>query len=245
MVEKYKLARKDKTKRFGQTTSEDDTPVKVKEKHLVEADYKVRKARSLTGDVLDNWVPKTKLGKMVQSGEIKSLDEILDKNMNILEPLIVDYFVGEVKEKVVDTKKTSYVRMSGRKYSFRCTVLIGDGNKYLGLGTAKDKDKWNAVRKAARKARLNVLIVNKGCGSWQCTCGANHSVPFTVVGKCGSVKTQLMPAPRGVGLVVAESIKPIFEFIGIKDVWGKGAGNTATSLNFLKSTVEALRKTHK
>lgn len=247
MVEKYKLARKDKTRRFAKDGegSEEGKKRRMRDKDLADAEYKVRKAKSLTGDSVEDWVPKTKLGKMVKSGEIKSLDEILDKNMKILEPLIVDYFIGEIQEKVVDTKKTSYVRMSGRKYSFRATVLIGDGNKYLGLGTAKDKDKWNAVKKAARKARVDVIRIKKGCGSWQCTCGTEHSVPFTVEGKCGSVKSELKSAPRGVGLVVAKSIRPIFEFVGIKDVWSKGKGNTATSLNFLKATVDALKRTYK
>jgi small subunit ribosomal protein S5 len=183
MVEKYKLARKDKTKRFAREGESD------KEKTTREIqDFKVKKTRNIIGEYVDDWVPKTKLGKMVKDGEIKSLDEIFDKNLKILEPLIVDYFIGEVKEKIVETKKTSYVRMSGRKYNFRCTVLIGDGNKYLGLGIAKDKDKWNASRKAARNARLNMVRIKKGCGSWQCTCGTEHSLPFKVEGKCGSVK---------------------------------------------------------
>jgi len=176
---------------------------------------------------------------------IKDLDEIFDKNLKIMEPLIIDHFIDDLKEKIVDVKKTSYVRRSGRKYNFRCVVLVGDGRKFVGVGTGKDKDKWQAVRKAARQARLNIIRVKKGCGSWQCNCGTEHSLPTTVEGKCSSVKIKLMPASRGVGLVVADSIKPVFEFVGIKDVWSKTFGSTRTTINFIKATIDALNKTYK
>jgi len=236
MVDRYKMARKRKI---------EESKRKPREKGAKPREERVKKTRTLLGETIEDWVPKSKLGKKVVAGEVQSLDDIFDKNLSILEPLIVDHFISELKEKIIDTKKTSYVRMSGRKYSFRCSVLVGDGSKFLGIGTAKDTDKWNAVRKAARKARLSMVRVSKGCGSWQCACGTEHSVPITVEGKCGSVRVKIMPAPQGVGLVVADSIKPVFEFAGVKDVWGKSFGSTSTTLNFVKAAIEALSKTHK
>jgi len=238
MVEKYKLARKNRIK--AEMT---DRQNRSKFAETME-NVKAQKTRTLLNMTVDDWVPKTKLGKMVKAGEIKDLDEIFDKNLPVLEPLIADYFIDSIQEKVIDTKKTSYVRMSGRKYGFRASVLIGDGNKFLGIGTAKDVDKWNAVRKAARKARLNIIRIKKGCGSWQCVCGAEHTVPKVVSGKCASVTVTLIPAPKGVGLVAANAIRPVFEFVGIKDVWSKTSGSTATTLNFIKATLDALSKTY-
>ena len=239
MVEKYKLAKKS-------NNFKDKNDRNNRFKRNDRKDYKraPRKQTSLYGVEVEDWVPKTILSKKVKNGEINSLDEIFDKNLKILDPLIVDYFIKELKEKIIDVKKTSYVRMSGRKYGFRSTVIVGDGLKFIGVGTGKDKDKWQATRKAAKNARLNIIRVKKGCGSWRCDCGTEHSVPFMVIGKAGSVKVKLMPAPQGVGLVVADSIKPVLEFVGIKDVWSKSFGSTTTKLNFVKATVDALQKTN-
>jgi len=235
MVDRYKLAKKtraEEEKKRAKVEKQDDIKEMVVKKQL------------LTKYNVADWKPTTILGKKVKSGEIKSLDEILAKGLKILEPQIVDFFL-ELSEKVVDTKKTSYVRMSGRKYSYRSTVLIGDKRGYLGIGTEKDPDKFTAVAKAARKARLNIIKVNHGCGAWECNCGTGHSIPFKVNGKCGGVKIELKPSPKGTGLVVADAIKEVFNMCNIKDVWGRGFGSTATTLNFVKAAIDALSKTNR
>ncbi|MDD5148300.1 MAG: 30S ribosomal protein S5 [Candidatus ainarchaeum sp.] len=190
------------------------------------------------------WVPKTGLGKKVQAGEITSMDEIFAKNLPILEPEIVDSLL-ELEEKMVDFKKTTRVTMAGRKFSFRAAVLVGNRNGYVGLGIAKDTEKYPALRKAKRHAKLNLVKVRRGCGSWECTCGLAHSVPFKVNGKCSSVKIALLPAPKGTGLVAGQNIKDVFEFAGITDVWSNTSGSTDTKLNFVSAAIDALGKTTK
>jgi small subunit ribosomal protein S5 len=194
---------------------------------------------------LKEWVPKTELGKLVFSGKIKSLEELLLSNKRIMEPEIVDYLEPNLESVVIDVKKTARVVRAGRKFSFRAAVLIGNRNGVIGLGTAKDREKWPAVRKATKNAKLNLILVHRGCGSWECACNEPHSVPFKVTGKCASVRVTLMPAPKGVGLVVGKAIKPVLEFAGVKDVWSKTAGNTSIRLNFVSACVDALRKTMK
>ena len=240
MVDKYKLARKNRVDK--------KIAVEAKKKTDTEKQDNIRemvvKKQLLARYSMADWAPQTVLGKKVKSGEIKSLDEILAKGLKILEPQIIDFFL-ELTEKVVDIKKTSYVRMSGRRYSFRATVLIGDRREYLGLGTEKDTDKLTAIAKAAKKARLNVIKVNHGCGAWECNCGTPHSLPYKVNGKCGGVKVELKPAPKGTGLVVAKVIKEVFNLCNINDVWGRGFGSTGTTLNFVKATMDALSKTNR
>jgi len=191
---------------------------------------------------LEEWVPKTELGKKVLNGEIKSLEEILLSNTPILEAQIVDYLTS-LEEKTIDIQKTSRVVRSGRKFSFRVTALVGNKNGIIGLGTAKDKEKWPAVRKAERNAKLGLILVRRGCGSWQCPCKNPHSVPFKVEGKNASVRVTLYPAPKGVGLVAGDNIKPVLAFAGIKDVWSKTRGATDTTLNFARATIDALANT--
>lgn len=193
---------------------------------------------------LKNWMPKTELGKKVRNGEITSLEEIFSKNIKILEPEIIDTLV-DLDEIMVDFKKTARVVRSGRKFSFRVSMLVGDKNKYIGVGTAKDVERFPAVRKALRQAKLNLVQVKKGCGSWECTCGEEHSVPFQVEGTCASVRVTLIPAPKGIGLVVGDNIKSVLELAGVKDTWSKTKGNTRTKLNFVLAAIDALSKTTK
>ncbi|MAE49862.1 hypothetical protein CMI48_03475, partial [Candidatus Pacearchaeota archaeon] len=39
---------------------------------------------------LENWVPKTAMGKEVKTGKLKDIDSLLDKNRRILEPQMID-----------------------------------------------------------------------------------------------------------------------------------------------------------
>jgi len=194
---------------------------------------------------LIEWVPKTETGKMVKNGEITSLDQIFDKNLPLLESEIVDSLVPNVLEKNVDFKKTTKVRRAGRMFSFRAAVLVGDGNQYIGLGIAKDKERWPAIRKATKQAKLNLKRIHKGCGSWECKCGGTHSVPFKITGKCSSVNVTVLPAPKGTGLVAGNNIKDVFKFVGIQDVWCKTEGSSDTKLNFVTAAIEALAQSSK
>lgn len=194
---------------------------------------------------MESWVPKTELGKRVKNGEFSSLQEIFDKGFTVLEPQIVDFLIKDLQEKTMDLKKTARVNSSGRQFSYRATVLVGNKNGLIGVGIASDRERMSAAQKASNHAKLSMVPVYRGCGSWECNCGANHSLPFNVFGRCGSVKVRLKPAPKGIGLVVGESVKDVFRFAGIRDVWTESQGHTATHLNFIRATLDALGKTNK
>jgi len=190
-----------------------------------------------------SWAPKTELGKKVVAGEITSYDEIVKANLPVLESEIVDYLMP-MEEKMIEFKKTARVVRAGRKFSFRVSVLVGNRDGFVGIGTASDVEKWPAMRKAARKAKLNLVKVRRGCGSWECPCGTGHSVPFKVTGKNASVRITFLPAPKGTGLVAGEGAKDVLVFAGIRDVWTKVKGATDTRLNFVKAAIDALAKTN-
>jgi small subunit ribosomal protein S5 len=92
---------------------------------------------------------------------------------------------------------------------------------------------------------MNIIPVRRGCGSWECTCGEPHSLPFTVYGKAGSVEVVLFPAPKGTGLVVGPALKTLLTFAGIRDVWSRTKGATYTSENFIKAGYMALYNTYR
>ncbi len=201
---------------------------------------------SMASPSLENWVPRTKVGRLVLEGKITSLEEIFRRNLPLLEPEIVDYLIGEqLQHEVIDVSIVQKMTDAGRVTKFRAVVVIGNGDGYVGLGKGKARQFREAINKALRNAKLNITPVRRGCGSWECTCGESHSVPFTVRGKSGSVEVILKPAPKGTGLVAGDVAKKVLRLAGISDLWTFTKGETRTSYNFARAVFLALRNTYR
>ena len=194
---------------------------------------------------LDEWVPKTKLGRLVKEGHINSIEEILQNNYRIREPEIVDALFPELRQEVVDVSMVQRQSDSGQQKSFRLTVVVGNGEGVLGIGIGKAPEFVPAVRAAEARAKLNITMFRRGCGSWECRCHDPHSIPFEVDGTSGSVKVTLRPAPKGTGLVTADVGKIVLRIAGLHDVWSITKGRSRTSSNFAKAFVDALTKTYR
>ena len=87
-----------------------------------------------------NWEPKTKLGKLVRSGEIKTMGNALDTGLPIREPEIVDILLPELDDEVIDVNMVQRMTDSGRRVKFVITVAVGNNNGYVGFGQAKGKE---------------------------------------------------------------------------------------------------------
>jgi len=194
---------------------------------------------------LEEWVPRTRIGKMVKEGKIASIDEIFAMNIPILEPEIVDYLLPDLKHEIIDVGIVQKQTDAGELSRFRVVVIVGNENGYVGIGKGKAKQLRFAIEKAIINAKLNIAPVRRGCGSWECMCGTPHSVPFTVSGKSGSVRITLYPAPKGTGLVAGDVAKVVLRMAGIKDVWSKTLGETRTTYNFARATYNALVNTYR
>jgi len=190
------------------------------------------------------WIPKTRLGKMVASGEIKTVDELFATNLPLKESEIVDALI-ELEDEVIDVNIVQRMTDSGRRMSARVAVVVGNGDGILGFGSAKGKEVGPTIQVAVKHAKLNIFQVKRGCGSWGCGCGRTHSLAVKSDGKSSSVEITIKPAPKGVGLVVGNSVKPILRLAGIEDVWSFTRGNTQCTFNFAKATVDALRNSAK
>ena len=206
--------------------------------------------------VLENWIPKTKLGRLVKNKKIKDIDDAL--NYKILEPEIVDSLInlksdilniGQAKGKFGGGKRRAW-RQTQRKTAegnvptFSCMVVVGNGDGYLGIGYGRAKETLPARSKAIRKAKLNIMKIKRGCASFDCTCGEPHTVPFIVDGKSGSCRVRLIPAPQGTGLVIGDECKKILRVAGIKDVYSVTKGKIRTTINLAKACLNALEKTN-
>lgn len=203
------------------------------------------------------WFPKTALGKRVQGGQISSLETILQTGEVILEPEIVDTLIPELQQEVIyvggspgkgggirrtATKRTTRMHKSGRRFKLSAVAAVGDGKAIVGLGKAASKEHRTALEKATLQAKLNVISVRKGCGSWECACGGDHSIPFKSEYTSGSVRVVLMPGPKGLGLVANPTCKQVLSLAGIKDVWVKTYGNTAARANLVYAVFGALNQ---
>ncbi|MHA1693785.1 MAG: 30S ribosomal protein S5 [Candidatus Helarchaeota archaeon] len=195
------------------------------------------------GDI-EEWVPKTRVGKLVKEGFITSINELFQNVMPIREPQIVDILLPNLKEEVLDINLVQKQTDAGEKSRFKATVAVGTAG-FLGIGEAKNLEIGPAIRQAIIHAKLNIAPIRRGCGSHECKCGGLHSLPFKVSGKCGSVRVFLKPAPRGLGIVAAKTVKTIFKLAKIEDVWSWTKGHTKTTVNFAKATFYALKNTYK
>ncbi|MEM4416382.1 MAG: 30S ribosomal protein S5, partial [Candidatus Caldarchaeum sp.] len=158
---------------------------------------------------MSEWVPRTRLGRLVQEGKINSLDQIFQMHGRVLEPEIVDRLLPNLEQEVIDVKLVQRQTDAGEKTRFKALVVVGNRDGYIGIGTGKSTQVVLAIEKAIRNAKLNIVPVVRGCGSWECACGEPHSLLVKSEGKYGSVKVQLLPAPRGLGLVAGESQKVV------------------------------------
>jgi len=196
----------------------------------------------------DSWKPKTELGKAVMEGRIKDIGEIFEMGVPILETEIVDHLLPELSERdyqeVLSVNMVQRMTDSGRRVKFASIVVVGNKDGYVGLGYAKAQEVGPAIRKAITVAKLNLIQVKRGCGSWECNCGTAHTIPFRVEGSSSSVSVTLLPAPRGLGIAMGDVGRKVLALAGIKDVWSRSYGQTQTTLNFARAIFDALGKTN-
>ena len=235
--------------------SEEDTPLVVEPVDEEEASPKKGKRKPEFN--IDSWQPKTSIGKKVKLREITDIAEILDNGQSILEAEIVDVLlpnieselllIGQSKGKFGGGKRRIFKQVQkktaeGNKPKFLTMAAVGNCNGYIGIGRGKSKETVPAREKSLRNAKLNVIKIRRGCGSWQCGCGEPHTVPFRVQGKCGSSIITLFPAPKGTGLKIEKECSHLMRLAGITDVWSKTRGQTKTKQNLLMACFDAIQK---
>ncbi len=205
---------------------------------------------------LEEWKPKTSLGIKVKNREITDIADILDGGMRILEPEIVDFLLPDIHIELLDVgrskgkfgggkgsiwKQTQKKTSEGTTIKFSAFAVVGNKNGYVGVGYGGAKETVPAREKAIRDAKLNLIKIKRGCGSWDCGCKLAHSIPFRVSGKFGSVEIFFMPAPRGTGLKAEKKCSAILNAAGIRDIYTRTEGKTATKLNFMRACFAALK----
>jgi small subunit ribosomal protein S5 len=136
------------------------------------------------------------------------------------------------EEKVVGLKRISKTTKGGRHMRFSALVVIGDKNGRVGYGVGKSTEVPNAIKKAIKNARKNIIevIMNK-----------RGTVYHEIIGRHGASKVLLKPAPEGTGIIAGGAIRAVIELVGFKDIYTKNKGSN-TALNMVQATIDGLVK---
>ena len=138
----------------------------------------------------------------------------------------------EFETKLLDLARVTRVTGGGKRMSFRAVVVAGDKKSKVGIGIDKGKDVSQAIEKATRRAKknlVNVVIVE-------------GTIPHEVEAKFGPARILLKPQKKGRGLVAGGAVRMICELAGIKNISSKILSGSKNKLNNARATIEALKK---
>lgn len=204
----------------------------------------VRRRRRNQDDPIANlrkWEPRTRLGAAVMANKIITYEAALASGLPIREVEIVDALIPDLEDEVIDVNMVQRMTDSGRRVRFNVMACVGNRDGYVGLGMAKAKEVATAIRKAITAAKLNLISVQRGNGSWESSPGPGSTVPFKVKGRAASTRVTLMPAAKGKGLVIGQTGKSVLQLAGIEDVLSRTKGQTRTTINYAAATFNALK----
>jgi small subunit ribosomal protein S5 len=138
----------------------------------------------------------------------------------------------EFETKLLDLARVTRVTGGGKRMSFRATVVAGDKKGKIGIGIDKGRDVSQAIDKATRRAKKNLITVVVLEGT----------IPHEVMAKYGPARILLKPQKKGRGLVAGGAVRTICDLAGIKNVSSKILSGSKNKLNNARATMEALRK---
>ena len=98
----------------------------------------------------------------------------------IKEVEIVDALLPGLETKNLETANVQRMTKDARKMKYRTTVVIGDRKGHVGIGVGKATEVRPALEEAIKDAKMHIITIALGCGSWECTCGTAHSLPITL-----------------------------------------------------------------
>lgn len=194
---------------------------------------------------LRSWQPRTRLGRMVMNGEILTYEQALATGYPIREVEIVDALLPEMEDDVLSVNMIQRMTDSGRRVRFNVLCAVGNKDGYVGLSVCKGKEVASTIQKAITQAKLKLVPVLRGNGSWESAEGPGNSIPFKSTGRSGSTRVTLLPAPSGKGLVIGDYGRRVLTLAGVEDVWSRSSGQTRSTINFARATYNALEELSK
>lgn len=122
----------------------------------------------------------------------------------------------EFEEELIQIDRVTRVVKGGRRLRFRATVVIGDRKGRVGFGVDKAIEVPQAIQKAVRNAKKNLLTVPMKDGT----------IPHEVHLKFKAAKVLIMPAKSGTGIIAGGAMRKIADLAGIENLLGKNIGTS-------------------
>ena len=137
-----------------------------------------------------------------------------------------------LKDQVVAINRVTKVVKGGKNMSFAALVVVGDAaSGVVGYGSGKAKEVPQAIRKGIESAKKNLIKVNL----------TQTSIAHLVLGRYGSGKVLLKPAPEGTGVIAGGAVRAVMTSAGVQNVLTKSIGTTNPH-NVIKATFDALKQ---
>ena len=124
---------------------------------------------------------------------------------------MIDASKLDLKESIVNIRRVAKVVKGGRNFRFSVTVVVGNGEGYVGVGLGKAQEIPEAVRKAIEDAKKKLIYVPI----------VGTTIPHRTMGVYGAGKVLIMPAAPGTGVIAGSAVRMVLELAGIKDVRAK------------------------
>ncbi|ATG97187.1 30S ribosomal protein S5 [Mesoplasma lactucae] len=135
----------------------------------------------------------------------------------------------DFEEKVVTIRRVTKVTKGGRHFRFAAVVVVGNKKGQVGFGTGKANEVPDAIKKAVKEARKNLITVPL----------RGTTIPHEILGTYGAGKVLIKPAKEGTGVIAGGPARAVIELAGISDIYAKSLGSN-TPINMIRATLDGL-----
>jgi len=139
---------------------------------------------------------------------------------------------SEFDSKLLSLDRVTRVTAGGKKLRFRACMILGNKRGKIGLGVAKGKDVSQAMEKAEKSAKKNIIEIPF----------IEDSIPHEIQAKFESSVILLRPQKKGKGIIAGGPVRVICNLAGIKNISSKILSRSKNKINNAKATMKALEK---
>ncbi len=139
---------------------------------------------------------------------------------------------SEFDSKLLALDRVTRVTGGGKKLRFRACVIIGNRKGKVGMGVAKGRDVSQAMEKAQKIAKKNIIEIPL----------IQDSIPHETEAKFEASVVLLRPQKGGRGIIAGGPVRVICDLAGVKNISAKILSRSKNKINNAMATMEALKK---